>query len=197
MMWILAVVLVLSLAPLNNAEAATYNDVPNSHRFYDDIAYLYENGVVGYNSNYGVDKKLTREEAAVMLAKALGLDGKPTNTQFKDVNSSSPWSGYINSAVKAGIVTGFPDGTYCPKEIVDRGQMAIILARAFELKTESTKTFKDVGAKMAAYLFVKRIVHANITLGYPDNTYRPTEKVTKGQMTAFLARAMIMKETGN
>ncbi|WP_298830048.1 S-layer homology domain-containing protein [uncultured Planococcus sp.] len=197
LMFMLATVLLLSLVPMNNAEAATYSDVPVNHRFYDDIAYLYENDVVGYNSRYGVDKKLTREEAAVMLSKALKLDGTQANTKFKDVDASSPWSGYINSAVKAGIITGFPDGTYRPKEIMDRGQMAIVMARAFNLTTESTKTFKDVGPNMAAYSYVKRIVHANITLGYPDGTYRPTEKLTKGQMSAFLARALITKETGD
>ncbi|MGE6415873.1 S-layer homology domain-containing protein [Planococcus kocurii] len=196
-MLVLSIVLMLSLAPMNQAEAATYNDVPVHHRFYDDIAYLYEKGVVGTSSKYGVDTPITRESAAIMISKALGLDGKLTSTPFKDVPASSPASGYINSAVKAGVISGYPDGTYRPKGIVNRGEMAIFIARAFNLKTESTKSFKDLSPSMKAYPYIKRIIHANITVGNTDGTYRPNETITKGQLSAFLTRAMVMKETGN
>lgn len=197
LMGILAVVLVLSLAPFNNVQAATYSDVPNTHRFYDDITYLYEKGVVGTSSKYGVDTPITREAAAIMISKALKLDGKQTATPFKDVPASSTASGYINSAVKAGVISGYPDGTYRPKGIVNRGEMAIFIARAFNLTTESTKTFKDLSPTMKAYPYIKRIIHANITVGNTDGTYRPNDTITKGQLSAFLSRAMVMKETGN
>lgn len=196
-MFMLALVLLLSLAPFNQAEAAGYSDVPNTHRFYDDITYLYEKGVVGTSSRYGVDTPITRESAAIMIAKALGLDGKQTSTPFKDVPSSSTASGYINSAVKAGVISGYPDGTYRPKGIVNRAEMAIFISRAFSLTTESTKTFKDISPTMKAYPFIKRIIHANITVGNTDGTYRPNDTITKGQLSAFLSRAMVMKETGN
>lgn len=196
-MLVLAAVLVLSLLPVKNTEAATYSDVPNSHRFYDDVTYLLENGIVGKHTHFGVNKLITREEAAVMIAKSLGLDGKQTNTKFKDVDASSPWSGYINSAVEAGVISGYPDGSYKPKEIVNRGQMAIFLSRAFNLTQESSKTFKDISPNMAAYPYIKRIVAANITVGNTDGTYKPNDKLTKGQLTAFLARSLVMQETGN
>lgn len=197
LMWALAVILVLSLAPMNKAEAAIYQDVPNSHRFYDDIAYLYEKGVVGTSAKYGVDTPITREAAAVMISKALKLDGKQTSTKFKDVPSSSAASGYINSAVNAGVISGYPDGTYKPKGIVNRGEMAIFISRAFNLTKESTKSFKDISPSMKAYPHIKRIIQANITVGNNDGTYKPNDTITKGQLSAFLSRAMVMKETGN
>lgn len=193
---ILAVVLFLSLAPMNSTQAAPYKDVPNSHRFYDDITYLQEKGVVGTSSTYGVDTPITREAAAIMISKALKLDGKQTATPFKDVPSSSAASGYINSAVKAGVISGYPDGTYRPKGIVNRGEMAIFIARAFSLTTESTKSFKDLSPSMKAYPYIKRIIQANITVGNTDGTYKPNDTITKGQLSAFLSRAMVMKETG-
>lgn len=196
-MFMLAFVLLLSLAPFNQVEAAVYSDVPNTHRFYDDVTYLYEKGVVGTSAKYGVDTPITRESAAIMIAKALGLDGKQAATPFKDVPASSPASGYINSAVKAGVIAGYPDGTYRPKGIVNRAEMAIFIARAFNLTIESTKTFKDISPNMKAYPFIKRIIHANITVGNTDGTYRPNDTITKGQLSAFLSRAMVMKETGN
>jgi len=137
-----------------------------------------------------VDQKVTREEVAVMVSKAVGLKGGMTTTPFKDVPSSSASSGYIKSAVDAGVLSGYTDGTFRPKEIVNRGQMAIFLANAFKLTTESNSNFKDMSASMSSYKAVKKIVQAKITTGFSNNTFRPNDTLTRGQISAFLARAM-------
>ena len=165
----LAAVLLITIFPITPASAA-YSDVPSSHGFYQEIMFLKSKGVIADRAKFGVDDKVTREEVAVMVSKALGLDGKQSSTKFKDVPSSLSSSGYINSAVKAGVINGYTDGTFRPKGIVNRGQMAIFLANGFKLKTESPKNFKDVKPSMASYSAIKKIIHAGITTGYSDNT---------------------------
>lgn len=198
LLMLLTVVLVFSGLAISKVEAAQFSDVPSSHRFYNDVQYLMEKGVISPSgSKFGVDQKITREEVAVMVSKSVGLSGKQSATKFKDVPSSSASSGYINSAVKAGIIAGFPDGTFRPKEIVTRGQMAIFLSRAFKLTEEANTNFKDMSTKVSSYKQVRHIVKAGITNGYPDNTYRPNETLTRGQITAFLSRALFLKESGN
>ena len=190
----LAAVLLITIFPITPASAA-YSDVPSSHGFYQEIMFLKSKGVIADRAKFGVDDKVTREEVAVMVSKALGLDGKQSSTKFKDVPSSLSSSGYINSAVKAGVINGYTDGTFRPKGIVNRGQMAIFLANGFKLKTESPKNFKDVKPSMASYSAIKKIIHAGITTGYSDNTYRANDTLTRGQISAFLARAMGFKKT--
>ncbi len=198
LLMLMTTVLVFSGLALSKAEAAQFSDVPTNHRFYDDVQYLMEQGVISPSgSKYGVDQKITREEVAVMVSKSVGLNGKQTATKFKDVPSSLASSGYINSAVNAGIISGYPDGTFRPKEIVTRGQMAIFLSRAFKLTAESTTNFKDMSPSVSSYKNVRQIVKAGITAGYPDNTFRPNETLTRGQITAFLSRALFLKESGN
>lgn len=187
---LLAVLIVFSLLPQHQTSASTFSDVPNSHRFYNDISYLLNKGVISPASKYGVDDKVTRAEVAIMVSKSLGLDGTKRETTFKDVSSTHQASGHIASAVEAKIISGFPDGTYRPNELVDRGQMAIFLARAFKLSEESPANFKDMSPSVASYSSVKKIIQAGITSGFSDNTFRPTEKLTRGQISAFLARAM-------
>lgn len=167
-----------------------FSDVPTNHGFYKEITFLVERGVFSPSNHFGVNQMVTREEMAVLVSKAVGLSGGKTNTPFKDVPSSSESSGYINSAVKAGIVSGYKDGTFRSHELVSRGQMAIFMARAFNLKTESSTVFRDVGKNMAAYSSIKKIVHAGITTGHTDGTFKPENTLTRGQITAFLARAM-------
>ena len=53
---------------------------------------------------------VTRAQAAIMIGRALGLDGEPRNTKFNDVTSTVTGSGYIASAVEKGIISGFTDG---------------------------------------------------------------------------------------
>ncbi|AYC28739.1 S-layer homology domain-containing protein [Paenisporosarcina cavernae] len=183
-------VLFFSFTSFKNVDAASYSDVTPSHRFYEDIMLLLDRGIVSDSQRYGIDKPITREEVAIMVSKAVGLKGGNATTGFPDVPSNLSSSGYIKSAVDAGIIAGYTDGTFKPKEIVNRGQMAIFVARAFHLTNQKEVKFKDVSSNMFAYTAIRQILAANITTGFPDNTFKPNDKLTKGQISAFLARAI-------
>jgi subtilisin family serine protease len=81
--------------------------------------------------------------------------------------------------------------SYCPDRPVSRGEMAAFLQRALQLPTGPT-TFTDTDQS----LFEKEInalAAAGITRGCnpPDNThYCPHDPVTRGEMAAFLYRAL-------
>lgn len=176
--------------PVTNVQAAhTFSDVSVKHSNYNDIMFLVERGVIPKTPAYGVKNIVTREEVAVMVAKAVGLDGTQRATKFKDVTKSHSNSGYIQSAVEAGIINGYTDGTFKPKEKVTRGHMAAFIARAFDLPS-GTKTFKDVGKGHTAYEAVSQLAAAKITTGYEDGTFKPKNNLTKAHIAAFLARAV-------
>lgn len=87
-----------------------FTDVPPKHSNYNyqDIAYLLNKGIISADKKtYGVKEIVTREEVAVMVAKSVGLDGTQRATKFKDVPKSHKNSGYIQSAVEAGIINGY------------------------------------------------------------------------------------------
>ena len=189
--FMIIVVLTVSTFNTTRVSASGFSDVPANHGFYNEIMYLVDEGVVTLTKTFGVDQKVTREEVAVMVSKAVGLSGGKTKTPFKDVPSTSASSGYIKSAVDAGVLSGFTDGTFRPKQIVNRGEMAIFLAKAFKLTAESSTKFKDMSPSMASYSSVKKIVEAKITTGFSDGTFRPSQTLTRGQISAFLARAMV------
>lgn len=191
----ISLVLIFSLVPQAKAANADFKDVPKNHANYAEIMFLLERGVIEPKEKFGVNEKVTREEVAVMLSKALGLDGKQTTTKFKDVPLKLSSSGYINSAVKDGIIYGYPDGTFKPKQYVTRGQMASFISRAFKLSEQSEVNFKDMSPKASSYVAVRQIVYANITTGYGDGTFRPNANLTRGHIAAFIARSI--KNTSN
>ena len=175
-----------------SATPPAYSDLDSGHRFYDEILYLAFEGIIkGYpDGSIRPDEEVTRAAAAIMIGRALDLNGEQRKTKFPDVGAEQVASGYIASAVAEGIIQGYSDGTYRPNETVTRGQMAIFLSRAFNLTVEAAAPFTDISASMASYPHIKRILAENITQGYPDNTFRPNVKVTRAQFSAFLARAL-------
>ncbi len=186
-----SLLLVFSISSFK-AEAADFGDVPSSHGFHEEIMYLIEEGIIsGYpDGTFKPDRTVTRGEAAIMIGRAFDLDGTQRNTKFKDVDATSKASGYIDASVKKGFISGYPDNTFRPGATISRGDMAIILSKAFDLNVTSVFDFYDVGHNMAAYEHVGKLSVYSISIGYADGSYRPALKTTRAQFSAFLARAL-------
>lgn len=174
------------------AAAASFPDVPKSNRFHDEVNYLVGKEIIsGYsNGNFLPKKNVTRGEAAIMIGRMLGVDGAKRVTKFKDVTKDYGASGYIAATADKGIINGHPDDTFRPNESITRGDMAIILDRAFGLEFGSAQTYKDVGLKMKAEISISHITSEHIATGYANETFRPLDKVTREQFSAFLARGL-------
>ncbi|MFI8577884.1 S-layer homology domain-containing protein [Rossellomorea aquimaris] len=189
---LLSVIMVVGMITPYTASAKSFSDVPATHTFFDEITYLSDQEIInGFNDGtFAPSKPVTRAAAAAMIGRAMGLDGEQRATAFKDVGQSNFASGYIQSAVEDNIISGYTDGTYKPGKVVTRGEMAIFLARAFDLTVKAETSFKDVSPSMAASDSILKILAERITGGYTDGTYRPNQDVTRDQFSAFLARAL-------
>ncbi len=93
--------------------------------------------------------------------------------------------------LKKELYTGYDDGTYRPYEKVTRGQMAILLDRAFTLTDRSTENkFTDISPNMAAYQSILNASAIGIAKGFADGSFRPEVSLNRGEFSAFLARAI-------
>jgi hypothetical protein len=103
----------------------------------------------------------------------------------------------ILACVDAGIVSGYGDGNYHPDGTVDRGQMAVYVARALAGGDEGvpeftgTPTFSDVDQEHWALDYVEYAAAQNVIAGYGDGSYHPDEQVNRAQMAVYVARAMV------
>ena len=183
-------VLVLTLGLAFPVEGAS--DLTQSHEFYDEITYLMDREVLrGYpDGTMRPDRGVTRAEAAIMIGRLKEFDETPRDTGFSDVPSSHKASGFIAAAKEAQLIEGYPDGTFRPEHTITRAEMAFILSRLFIVPFRADVSFTDISSDMQVYEPVQKILAANITIGYPDKTFRPHVNVTRGQFSAFLSRGL-------
>ncbi len=81
-------------------------------------------------TTFGPNQTVTREQMAVLLARALKLTGSGSLT-FTDASQIDSYAtASVQAAVAAGYLTGFPDGTFQPQGATTRAQAAKVLAMA-------------------------------------------------------------------
>ncbi|MBM6998337.1 S-layer homology domain-containing protein [Paenibacillus sp. DXFW5] len=165
---------------------SSFKDITD-HRWARDILNgLYAKGIMkdnGLRSGlFGTDDEIKRGEFATLLVKGLNLPlNYDDNQTFFEVGpgaKTNTWSyEYIETAARAGIVTGLGDGYFGVNESLTREQAAVMIARALKLKTaindsklEATlaKTFLD-SSKIDIYArpAVQAVYKAKIMSGNP------------------------------
>ncbi len=144
------------------------------------------------------NREITRAQAAKFLILAIGET--PTTRSgpsvFTDVDADAWYRPYVDRLVELEIAQGYGDGTYRPKEVVTRAQMAVLLIRAFngiEAVETPTGVFDDVPASVSYAAAVEGILAAGITHGCnktPGRNYCPEQPVKRSQMASFITRAI-------
>ena len=127
------------------------------------------------------------------LALAGPAEGVVIDGFFVDDNNS-PFEDDIDAIAQAGITRGCNGaGTrYCPNSSVTRGEMAAFLRRALGLPVSATNWFTDDDTSIFQD-DINAIADAGITKGcdpQATNLYCPGANVTRGEMAAFLRRAL-------
>ncbi|MDI3297536.1 MAG: S-layer homology domain-containing protein [Bacillota bacterium] len=119
------------------------------------------------------------------------------NFRFSDVSPSYWAYADIQTLVKAGVVNGFPDGTFRPEQPVTRAEFVRMLVLAIGLKPGETGStpFGDVPAGEWYAPDVSAAVQAGIVKGLTPTTFGPDQTITREQMAVLLARAL--KLTGS
>lgn len=183
-----------------------FDDVPLDDWAYEQVRGCVDNGIVsGYDDGtYHPEYAVTRDQMAVYTARALAggdsnvpeFTGTPT---FPDATDTQWAHKYIEYAVEQGVVAGYDDGDYHPDYQVDRGQMAVYIARSIvapsgeaglsDYVPSDPRNFPDVDSDFWAYKHIEFCVEHGVVNGYDDGDYHPEIVVTRDQMAVYVARA--------
>ncbi|MDI9477098.1 MAG: S-layer homology domain-containing protein [Natronincolaceae bacterium] len=107
----------------------------------------YHGLVNGYSDTlFGPDDPVTREQIAAMVVNATKAGSVNESETFTDSAQISAWAKEpVAKAAAAGLITGYPDGSFKPKANATRAEAAVILDRSMKITIdEKTITTFDI-----------------------------------------------------
>jgi hypothetical protein len=163
--------------------------------FETDITWLFDQGVAsGCAANHFCPfDPVTRGQMAAFLRRAVGLEPVQSD-RFTD-DDGTTFEADIGAIVDAGLTRGCnppANDLFCPNEPATRAQLAVFLARAFDLESGAAMPFTDMAGHPAERA-VASLAAAGITRGCnpPDNSrFCPDAPVTRGVLAAMLRRVV-------
>jgi hypothetical protein len=110
--------------------------LPDAERHWarEHLAAAVKYGVIKAQEDGSVNPEalITRQEMAVMLARALKLETEGKTAAFGDSGGIALWaSGSVAALVENGGMSGFPDGTFHPGDAATKAQAVVSILRAF------------------------------------------------------------------
>jgi hypothetical protein len=120
----------------NDGYSSVFQDVAKDKWYYSDIAAAYNLGYISGSSpeKFEPDSAITREQAAVMIARLLTLEANSQNnilSELEDYEQLADWSRpYVETVFAQGILNGYPDKAFRPTRSVTRAEAMIIIDQA-------------------------------------------------------------------
>jgi hypothetical protein len=116
-----------------------------------------------------------------------------SSPMFVDVPPQHIFREAIETLARAGVVAGYPDGTFRPDASLTRAQLATMLVRLLGVHTSEPGVpagYADMGTVPAQTAdFIDEATRAGIVEGFPDRTFRPNDTVTRIQLVRMVVRA--------
>ena len=188
---VVLVCLFLSLGHLPCA-AAFFTDT-GGHWADSEISTLTSRGYIsGYpDGTFRPDLAMTRAEFITLL---LAVEGIKPAQLFGPLHGQHWAHNHIDEAARQGIIifTEYPRG-FNPDAIVNRGEVAAMLARSLQLTPDyRSVAFKDrQDIEKHPYAgYIKVVSDQGILSGYPGGFFKPYVPVTRAQACSILVRIM-------
>ncbi len=155
----------------------------------DHFAYVsgYTDGTVRPTNN------ITREEVAAIFYRLLTDVSRTVYetgvNNFSDVDSSRWSNNAISTLANAGIISGYKEGTFKPGQTITRAEFAAIASRFDSVSENVTNPFTDTEGHWAEQL-ISNAADKGWVGGYPDNTFRPTNAITRAEAMTLINKVL-------
>jgi hypothetical protein len=112
-------------------------------------------------------------------------------SRFVDV--SGDWAAaYIEALSERGLVKGYEDGSFRPNQTINRAQFAALVVASFpdQPHVRAATRFVDVPDNHWASNAITQAQRQGFVTGYPDQTFRPDQPMTRVQAIVAVAQGL-------
>lgn len=174
-----------------------FDDVKPGNWFYNDVAYVYEKGIMDGVDNrvFSPNTTLNRAMFVTMLYRVAGEPAVSKTADFSDVPGGTWFSDAVAWASSQGIVDGYDDDLFGPYNSLTREQLATILYRYAKWSGRSTYAPTDAlagfadAADVSAYALdaMRWAVYTGLMQG-SENGLEPQSSASRAQVAAIIHR---------
>lgn len=194
------------MAAEQSPSSSGFNDVPVTHLYAEDIAYVQSNGIVsGYiDGSFKPDVFINRAEFTKIIVEALFpyVSAHCSLAAFSDTPADAWFTPYVCVAKQQGLVSGYNDGTFHPSDNISFIEAAKILSEAFlhtsgSLASPWYKPYVQALANQNAipasvFLFNQQITRAEMAV----MIHRLKAQITTGDSVSYDELASLSSRTG-
>lgn len=187
-----ATLVATAVAPVAGA-ASNFEDVATKYQ--GAVDYLVANGITQGTSatTFGTHDNVKRGDVAIWLAKALKLDLTSVPASGFSDTAGTRYDASVSALKAAGIISGKTETTFAPSAQLTRGEMAIILSKAYDLASDEKSPLTDAVGNYAQH--VNGLYAYGVTTGKTSTTFAINENITRGDLAIFLKRAAEVVKT--
>ncbi|MBP1991629.1 S-layer homology domain-containing protein [Paenibacillus eucommiae] len=115
---------------------------------------------------------------------------------FKDIEGH--WAEEdIQEWLDKGIITGYPDQTFRPNNVISRGEFVALVNRAFRYSDMSPISFKDIKQTDWVYQEVQKAIAQGYINGFDDNTFRSNQQINRQETAMILSNILKLNAPGS
>jgi hypothetical protein len=154
----------------------------------DNATYFFSIGYRGPEERIKCYIKEKNEKACALPLPVIAA--KPSLESFVDVEDDHWARRPIQYLAALKVMGGYPDKTFKPEKSLTRGELAALLVKSkgFEVKPGDRSSFKDVDARTWVSPYIEKAVERKYMEGYPDNTFRQSQKITRAEAAVVFAK---------
>ena len=137
---------------------------------------------------------MTRAEFVAMVDSAFQVAAGQGKNSFKDVRGNDWFAKDVQSALAAGFVSGYPDGTFRPQQAVNRQEAASMMAKLLNLNGGENLNFSDANQiDNWAKPSIAGLLAKGVMTGYPGNTFCPKKTITRAEAVVMIHKALALQ----
>lgn len=186
---VIAILSVITLILGLTFSSSPFNDTKD-HWANDNIVWAFESGFVnGYeDGSFRPDNNITKAEFYKMVNRLLDYH-KSSVPNFSDVFDNDWFYDEVSTGVAVGYISNTGENLN-PNDPISRDEAGRILSYIYDLQDNVAIGSKFSDSDSIVNLgSVGALASLNILDGFPDNTYRPNEPLTRGEVSKIFNSA--------
>lgn len=146
----------------------------------------------GANGEFNPKMPILRSELAIVMAEGLSLPTGAVKYSYKDINSGYWASEWINRALSADVMIGYPDKTFRPDQPVTKAEVFATIAKVIDVPVTDNGAFAKYNNQVIQQIptwavpATKEVVESSLLRNVPNTKKLVNDEYLSKEQVAYL-----------